>query len=372
MVDFAGWSMPVQYTSIVDEHRATRTAAGLFDISHMGRLRLDGADAGAFLDSLLTRRVDNLKVGQVRYSLVTNESGGILDDVLAYRVGGSTDASETEGDAENDYHMLVVNASNREKIVAWLEKFLSNAGDVQLTDQTRDTAMIAVQGPAAIELAKPLLDGDPADMKYYTVAPATISLSSGESVRGLVSRTGYTGEDGVELIVPGDVATELWQDLLTRGESCGAMPIGLGARDTLRLEAAMPLYGHELSEDITPQQAGLDFAVNLKVGKEEPRMRDFPGSASMRALGEGPALPVRVGLVAEGRRAPREGCAIMSDGVKVGEVTSGTHSPTLEKPIAMGYVPAELATPGTSIIVDLRGKELPATVVELPFYQRRK
>ncbi len=357
MVDFAGWSMPVQYGSIVDEHHATRRAVGLFDISHMGRLRFDGADAGAFLDSLLTRRVDNLKVGQVRYSLMTADDGGILDDVLVYRL--------------DDRYMLVVNASNREKIVAWLNKHLSDAGDVQLTDETFDTAMIAVQGPKAVELAAELLDSDPGEMKYYNVGKANVSLPGGESVPALVSRTGYTGEDGVELIVPNAAAVPLWQELLSRGESRGATPVGLGARDTLRLEAAMPLYGHELNEQITPQQAGLDFAVHLSV-KSEDRERNFPGAAAMRELKDGPPLPCRVGLVAEGRRAPREGCAIVADGVTVGEVTSGTHSPTLEKPIAMAYVPAELSATGTQVTVDLRGKELPAVVVELPFYERGK
>lgn len=366
MVDFAGWSMPVQYSSIVDEHRACREHVGLFDISHMGRLRFDGADAGAFLDSLLTRRVDNLQVGQVRYSLMTNDEAGILDDVLVYRIG-----PQAGQPSDGEYSMLVVNASNREKIVAWLQRFLDQAGDVRLTDQTRETAMIAVQGPAAIDLAAEVLDIDLAAMKYYRACEATISLPDDKQVAGVVSRTGYTGEDGVEFTVPAALAAELWQDLLRRGEARGARPVGLGARDTLRLESAMPLYGHELSEQITPQQAGLDFAVNLEVAKEN-RRRDFPGAAAMRELADGPPLPCRVGLVAEGRRAPREGCAIVVDGLTVGEVTSGTHSPTLEQPIAMGYVPQEYATPGTKVVVDLRGRELPASVVELPFYKRAK
>ncbi len=363
MVDFAGWSMPVQYTSIVDEHHATRRQAGLFDISHMGRLRFDGSGAGPLLDSLLTRRVDNLKVGQVRYSLMTNESGGILDDVLVYRVA--------ERDGAGEHHLLVVNASNREKIVAWIEQHLAadTTVDAKMTDLTFDWAMIAVQGPVAVELAGEFVDVDPAAMKYYTVTPTIVGLESGAKLDALVSRTGYTGEDGVELIVPSEWAAELWQELLDRGASRGATPVGLGARDTLRLEAAMPLYGHELDEAISPQQAGLDFAVNLTRGRGGPP-RDFPGADVMRGLVDDATLPRRVGLVADGGRAPREHCPVLFDGKVVGEVTSGTHSPTLGHPIAMAYVAPQAAAVGTDVVVDVRGRQLPARVAELPFYTR--
>src|SRR5688572_14536509 len=238
MVDFAGWSMPVQYGSIVEEHLATRRACGLFDVSHMGRLRLDGAGGATFLDRLLTRKVIGMGPGKIRYSLVCNESGGILDDVLVYHLqehGGGL------------YHLLVVNASNREKIAAWLKSHLKSSDDVKVTDRTVETAMIAVQGPAAIRCVEPLVGADIGGLGYYTGTETTVCGQI-----GIVSRTGYTGEDGCELIVPAAAAVELWEKVLAHGRVAGAMAVGLGARDTLRLEAAMPLYGHELNEQINP------------------------------------------------------------------------------------------------------------------------
>lgn len=255
MVDFAGWSMPVQYSSIVDEHHATRRAVGVFDISHMGRLRFDGAGAGNFLDRLLTRRVSGIEQGLIRYSLVTNEAGGILDDVLVYHLA---DAEKTP------FHLLVVNASNRAKIVEWVRKHLSDADGTTFRDQTIETAMIAVQGPRALQALQPIVDADLVDMRYYSGQVAHIAGHS-----GIISRTGYTGEDGCELIVAAEAAESVVQRLFRTGEPFGIQPVGLGARDTLRLEAAMPLYGHELSESIDPYQAGLGFAVQLKG-------RDFP------------------------------------------------------------------------------------------------
>ncbi|MEX0866398.1 MAG: glycine cleavage system aminomethyltransferase GcvT [Pirellulales bacterium] len=341
LVDFAGWSMPVVYTSIVEEHRATRTAVGLFDISHMGRLRFDGTGAAGFLDSLVTRRVTRLKPGQVRYGLITNASGGILDDVLVYQM--------------DDHMMMVVNAGNREKIVAWLNQHLQGRDDVSLSDLTYHWAMIAVQGPQAVEMLKPLLGVDLAAMKYYSAAETTI-----DGVGGVVSRTGYTGEDGAELIISADQAPAIWNKLVASGgQACG-----LGARDTLRLEAAMPLYGHELSKQITPIQAGLEFAVNLK-------NRTFCGSdalAEQVARREG--LPQRIGLRMEGRRVPREHYAVFDREGEVGQVTSGTFSPTFERPIAMAYVTPASAEVGRMLQVDIRGKRLDAEVDSLPFYSR--
>lgn len=349
MVDFAGWSMPVQYTSIVAEHQATRRAAGLFDVSHMGRLRFAGPSAADFLNSLLTRSVADLEPGQVLYSLVTNEQGGILDDVLVYSVPHDT----------TPYHLLVVNASNREKIVDWVQRHLAGRGDVECTDITQDTAMIAVQGPLAVRLVVPRMPIDVADMKYYHAAETTIG---GET--GLVSRTGYTGEDGFELIVAATVAPELWEGLLTEGQAQGVLAAGLGARDTLRLEAAMPLYGHELTEEINPLEAGLSFAVDLDG-------RTFPGAALLQAVKRDGPKRARVGLELAGRRPAREHYAIVAEGRPIGEVTSGTFSPTLQKPIAMGYVPPQYAKPGTELMVDIRGTQEPARVVKLPFYRRQ-
>jgi len=351
MVDFAGWSMPVQYASIVAEHQATRSAAGVFDISHMGRLRFDGAGAAAFLDRLVTRRVSDMRPGRIRYGLVTNDAGGILDDVLVYRLADA---------ALQPYHLLVVNASNRPKIIEWITPRLAVAPDVTMADVTHDWAMIAVQGPKALELTQPLVDVELAAMKYYAGREAAIAGHG-----GIVSRTGYTGEDGCELIVGARVVVGIWESLV----AAGAVPAGLGCRDTLRLEAAMPLYGHELSETINPYQAGLEFAVDLEG-------RSFTGRDALARLKDDKSQPRRVGLVAAGKRAPREGYAILaaapnSDGRTIGRVTSGTFSPTLDEPIAMGYVEPAFAAPGTDVMIDVRGRPEPARIAALPFYRRK-
>ncbi len=349
MVDFAGWSMPVQYTSIVREHTATRTTAGLFDISHMGRFRFDGVGAVAFLDGLLTRRVTNLAAGQIRYSLVTDERGGILDDVLVYCL------QESSG---TPFYLLVVNAGNRDKMAAWISAHLGDFSEVQFRDQTEETAMIAVQGPAAAQLVAPIVAPDSPPLDYYTGIVGGIAGKP-----SVLSRTGYTGEDGYELIVSAESATEVWQRLLAADPSAGALPAGLGARDTLRLEAGMPLYGHELLETINPFQAGLGFAVQL-------RDREFVGSRALRELKQQPGQDRRIGLELSGRRVPRERYEVFCDEQQVGAVTSGTYSPTLERPIAMAYVRPEFATVGTTLAVAIRGKREPATVVGLPFYSR--
>ena len=252
MVDFAGWSMPVQYSSIVEEHHAVRRALGLFDISHMGRLEVAGADSAAFLDHVFTRRVIGMKAGQIRYGLVCHKDGGILDDVLVYQLA---DMPEAEAGIS---HQVVVNASNREKIVAWFGRH-QRRFDVTIDDVTTKTAMIAVQGPRAIEVVEPLVNADLASMRYYTGQEANVA---GHAC--FVSRTGYTGEDGCELIVEFGRRDRRVGRGPGAGQAVGAKPAGLGARDTLRLEAAMPLYGHELSEEITPVQAGLGFAYQLK------------------------------------------------------------------------------------------------------------
>ena len=348
MVDFAGWSMPVQYSSIVDEHNATRNSVGLFDISHMGRFYLSGDDAGAFLDRLVTRKILGAAVGKVRYALVTNEQGGILDDVLVYHVGG-----------ESWPYLLVVNAGNREKIWQWANSHVDGSA-VELVDRTLETAMLAIQGPRALEIVQPLLDFDPSEVGYYSVRPATINAAE-----CLFSRTGYTGEDGCELIVPNKQALDIWQQLVESAAKVGGGQVGLGARDTLRLEAAMPLYGHELSESIDPYQAGLSFAVQLKD-------RDFIGRDALIAKKSQGSSQVRIGLELAGRRVPREHYPVLRDGETVGEVTSGTFSPTLQRPIAMAYVDAASATVGAELAVDIRGSHQPAQVVELPFYSRPK
>jgi aminomethyltransferase len=362
MVDFAGWSMPLQYTSITEEHKTIRTAVGIADISHMGRLRFEGPGAAVFLAELLTRRVADMAEGQVRYSLVTDDKGGILDDVL---VGYYRNAFA------QPFYVLVVNASNCEKIDNWIaahlprERALRPGHEVVWDDVTRLWAMFAIQGPHSVELLQPLVDVNLPTMRYYRGSTVRILHPAAQRQGGIITRTGYTGEDGFELSIGASIALGMWEVLLEMGKPFGCIPTGLGARDTLRLETGMPLYGHELSEDINPFQAGLGFACHL-VGY------DFPGRDALREIERRPLELVRIGLGLTGRRVARQGCALFAGGRRVGEVTSGTFSPTLEKPIAMGYVPPEFSRPGTDLEVEIRGQLEPARVVELPFYKRKR
>jgi len=351
MVEFAGWWMPIQFTSIVEEHRATRERAGLFDISHMGRIRFRGASAPRFLDRMLTRRVTDLKPGGIRYSLVTNDQGGILDDVLIYRMLEPADE-----------YLLVVNASNRLKLLDWFGARTDAAEDLARSDETESTAMIAVQGPAAIGIVNTLIDAGPSvdSMKYYASSPARVA-----GVPVLLSRTGYTGEDGCELVAPAESVESLWATLLRGGEAAGAVPVGLGARDTLRLEGGMPLYGHELTESINPFEADLAFAVNLGG-------RAFPGSNVLESASERPTDRVRIGLTVDGKRVPREGFEVFDGDQRVGEVTSGTFSPTFERPIAMAFVRRSALSPSRALTVDIRGKRETARITRLPFYRRTR
>ena len=350
MAEFAGFEMPIQYEGIVAEHIATRTAAGVFDVSHMARLRFDGPRADQFLDKLLTRKVTDMEVGQVRYSLMCQEDGGILDDVLV---------SCLESPSGKIYFLLVVNAGNHAKIVDWIKPHLASYPDVEFHDVTLQTAMIAVQGPKAIEICKPLLPASALALDYYR-AKVTEQMSK----PCIVSRTGYTGEDGFELIVKAEDAPRVWENIMLAGRNLGARAAGLGARDTLRLEAGMPLYGHELDETIDPYQAGLGFACNLKdrsfVGAEALPQRKADGKLK------------RVGLVLDGKRAARQGAQVLtSAGQQLGLVTSGSFSPTLDKPIALAYVPTEAAQIGSNVLIDIRGSQVNATLVTLPFYKRQ-
>lgn len=344
MVDFAGWEMPVQYSSIVEEHAAVRNAVGLFDISHMGRLQFRGAFADEFLNGVLTNDTAKLRVGDVRYSLVCGKDGGILDDVLVYRLP--------------DRWELVVNASNREKLVDW---FCNSAGfaSVDFEDVTLDTGMIAVQGPRALELLGRISEMPLGEMKYYTTADVTML-----DTPAIVSRTGYTGEDGFEIVVPAEETERIWQKLMGEGSSLGTRPAGLGCRDTLRLEAAMPLYGHELEETIDPLTAGLGFAVKF----DKP---EYIGKAALEQIRSAGPQCVRVGLVLEGRRIAREDSPVMVHGESVGKVTSGTFSPTLQKVIAMAYIPRQFSNERTKLEINLRGTMVAAEVTALPFYKRK-
>ncbi len=343
MVDFAGWDMPVQYVSIVEEHQAVRGGVGLFDISHMGRLWFEGPDALDLVQLLYTNNAATLKDGQVRYGLICNAQGGIRDDVLVYRWP--------------DGLGMVVNASNRDKILGWIAEH-QGARKATVRDDTFETCMIAVQGPRALELCRGLTPADIEVLGYYFACRTTY-----HGKPCVVSRTGYTGEDGFEYSVAADQALLLWETLIERG----ARPCGLGARDTLRLEAAMPLYGHELNEDIDPFQAGLGWFVKMS--------KDFIGKEALARRVDDPTRRERAGLELAGRRIAREGCGVLraaGGGAEIGMVTSGTFAPTLQKSIAMAYLDRAYLAPDQRVEVDIRGKTEPATVVRLPFYSRKK
>lgn len=348
MVEFAGYEMPVRYDSIVSEHHACRKAAALFDVSHMGRLRFEGEGAERMLDHLLTRRVRDLPVGRVRYALVCNPDGGVLDDVLV---------SHIETPSGQRYFLLVVNASNRRKIVDWIATQVDRFPGVTVTDRTELTAMIAVQGPRAVEVGDRLLDIDVSSLRFYRTR---VTEQFGKPV--IVSRTGYTGEDGFELIVRAEEACRIWENLLLAGREAGFVAAGLGARDTLRMEAGMPLYGHELSESIDPLSAGLGFACDLDD-------HDFIGDVPLRRIRDAGPGRIRIGLLPAGKRPARDGCEVLSSGGEpIGVVTSGGPSPTLGVPIAMAMVDATKAgDPGFRI--DIRGKSIDAVPTSLPFYR---
>jgi aminomethyltransferase len=362
MVDFAGWVMPVQYTSIIDEHLAIRSAVGIADISHMGRLRFEGPGAAVFLAELLTRRVADMELGQIRYSLITNDAGGILDDVLVGYYHNSHG---------QPFFMLVVNASNRAKIDNWVTNHLPKVRaeqpgqEILWNDVSRLWAMFAIQGPRSVEMLQPLVDVDLQSMRYYRGAQALILHPAAKRQGCIISRTGYTGEDGFEVSLGASIAQGVWEAMIEQGRPLGIVPAGLGARDTLRLEAGMPLYGHELSEEINPFQAGLGFACHL-VGY------DYPGRDALVRIQSQPPRLVRIGLELSGKRAARTGCPVVSGEQKVGEITSGSYSPTLGKAIAMAYVDPEFSKPGTELHIDIRGNIEAARVVELPFYSRKK
>ncbi|MBB2974802.1 aminomethyltransferase [Microbacterium endophyticum] len=358
--DFGGWLMPVRYTSDLAEHHAVRSAAGIFDISHMGEFFVEGPEAGRFLDVALAGRISALVDDQAKYSLVLDENGGIVDDVIVYRFSA-------------EKIMVVANAGNRDAVATALHERVGGF-DVRLVDASDDLALIAVQGPAsqAILAATAQLtvtSGDLEQLKYYRLGHGEFHAEGGAPVAVQIARTGYTGEDGFEIYVPAASAVSLWHTLLSVGSEHGIVPAGLAARDTLRLEAGMPLYGHELSRDIRPAQAGLARVVVL----DKPK---FVGRTALAASSDDAssddAAPVLVGLTSTGRRAGRAGYAVYSGDDLVGEVTSGALSPTLGHPIAMAYVAPAVAAPGTELALDVRGTRIPATVTALPFYRRKK
>lgn len=365
MVDFAGWAMPLTYTwpdgggGITAEHQQVRKSGGMFDVSHMGRVRFSGRHARKLLERVCTRRVTDMQAGQCRYSLVLNDRGGIRDDVIVYRV-------------DEDEFLVVVNAANRSKL---LDHFahVQRAESLTLTidDQTEKTAMVAIQGPKVMNFISAFSKEVPSLKKYHFAVKNLLVMKL------TVSRTGYTGEDGVEVILPGamvGMAMKLiLKDVNPNDPNALIKPCGLGARDTLRLEAGMPLYGHELGEDTPATATGLDFAISLDKHTQD-RGERFIGQDALEALRDqgGPAQRL-VGLKVESKRSPRQGMRVVVKDDPVGTVTSGAPSPTLGYPIAMAYVPVALAAAGTTVQIDTgKGDRLDATVVKLPFYKAPK
>jgi glycine cleavage system T protein (aminomethyltransferase) len=335
--------MPVQYAGVIEEHRAVRSAAGLFDVSHMGEIRVRGAGAEAFLQRLTPNDVAQLTPGRAHYSGLLNDRGTYLDDLLVYRFGGE------------DF-LLVVNAANAAADFAWVAAHA--AGEAEVTDASEEYALLALQGPRAVEILGRLTGADLAAIRYYHFARAEVA-----GKEAILSRTGYTGEDGFEVfLAPGDAA-EIWRRLLAAGAPAGLVPAGLGARDTLRLEAGMALYGHELDDATTPWEAGLDWVVKLEGG-------DFVGRAALVEQRRRGVERKLAGFEVVGRGIARQGHAVMAGAEAVGRVTSGTWSPTFEKALGMAYVPAAMAAPGTPLELDVRGKRLAARAVALPFYRR--
>lgn len=343
IIDFAGFAMPVQYTGVLAEHRAVRESAGIFDLSHMGELLVTGPDARANLQFLTTNDVSKLEPGQAQYTFLCNDRGGVVDDVILYYL-------------QDETYLMVPNAANIEKDLAWIRARLQ--GRVSVRDQSDETALIAVQGPEAAGIVAAAAGRDLSDLPPFHCRMVRISQS-----QALVSRTGYTGEDGFELYVEAEAAPGLWDRLLEAGGS-RLTPAGLGARDTLRLEARLPLYGNELSEDRSPLAAGLAFAVKLDKG-------DFVGRDALLAEKEQGSPSKLVGFEMLERGVPRRGYAVWHDGRAVGEVTSGAFSPTLEKDIGMGYVPAALASPGVEVEIEIRGKLKRARIIQGRFLAGR-
>jgi aminomethyltransferase len=353
-VDFAGWEMPISYGSIIEEHQQVRQSAGLFDVSHMGRVKFSGRHARKFLEHVLTRRITDMPEMTCRYSLVCNEAGGVLDDVIVYRF--------------SDHWLLVVNASNRLKL---LEHFNRAKGDyvVQIEDQTESTAMVACQGPKVMDMIGHFSKEVP-QLKRYSFCTKNLMI-----LKMTISRTGYTGEDGVEVILGAKMAPMAIKLLMKdKAEAAVMKPIGLGARDTLRLEAGMPLYGHELDEQTDPLAAGLGFAVDLTKGEptDGPEVPAFIGQqALMQIQAAGPSKRL-VGIQLQGKRTPRQGMGVrVGDDVR-GQVTSGCLSPTLGVPIAMAYLDPAQAQVGQEINIAIGSQRVSGEIVPLPFYKRSK
>jgi aminomethyltransferase len=345
MVPFGGWDMPVEYSGITAEHMAVRTAAGLFDVSHMGEIEIAGKDALAAVQRISSNDASRLAVNQAHYSGLMTPDGTFVDDLLVYRFAPS-------------HFLLVVNASNIEKDYAWIAQEVPKAGDAAVVNSSDRYALIAVQGPKAQKILQTLTGVDLGGIKYYWFAHGEIA-----GVRGTISRTGYTGEDGFEVFAAPNMAPRVWNALLEAGQGDGLIPCGLGARDTLRLEAAMRLYGNDIDDTTTPLEAGLGWIIGWKKA-------DFNGREALERQKAAGVKRKLVGFVMIDRAIARHGHVVMNGDDQVGVVTSGTQTPFLKKALGMAYVPTQMAELGTELHIDVRGRRVKAIVVDLPFYKR--
>lgn len=338
IVEFGGWEMPVQYSNgVLAEHAAVRQRVGMFDVSHMGRIRLTGENAADALDRVVTSNIGRLRPGRGRYGLICNESGGILDDVVVMRLG------------EEEF-LMVCNAASWDRITAWLGQ---QCEGVAINHERDETSMMAVQGPGAVDALQPLVDLELGDVGRFACRSTTVAGAS-----ALISRTGYTGEDGFEVIVPSVEAERVWRILV---EERGVAPCGLAARDVLRLEAGLMLYGQDMDDTVTPQEAGLDRFVNLD--------KEFLGVEKLRAQANDGISKRITGLTVEGRSAPRHGYVVRLDGGGESVITSGAYSPSLDHSVALAYLPIDVSEPGNGVDVDIRGRTVRATTASLPFLQ---
>ena len=353
MVPFGGWDMPVQYSGIISEVESVRTKVGIFDVSHMGRLYISGPSATEFLDWMLTGSASNLRIGRARYCMICNPVGGVIDDTIFYKL-------------EEQNYLLIPNAGNRDAVVDWFNKWnkekFGNACNI--SDKTVDTGLLAVQGPDAVSLIDELFtlgDGaDPSSLRLFSSGEGTWKTGPLKGKSVFMGRTGYTGEDGFELVVDKAMLTDAWGQLV----NSGTVPAGLGARDVLRLEAGLPLHGHEIDEATTPIEAGLNRFVK--------QSGEFIGSEVLHNQIEQGTEKKLIGLHLMGRSAPRVGYPISFEGGEIGHITSGSYSPTLDKSIAMGYVLDRYVEPGTILDLDIRGRTVPVTITDLPFYTRTR
>ncbi len=348
IVDFSGWAMPVQYTNVIDEHQTTRRQAGLFDICHMGEFEISGPQAFDLLQRVMSRNLSSQAVGQIKLSVMTDEKGGILDDVTVYRL------QETS-------YMVVANAGTREKDLAWIrrQKEVGGFSAVEIADISDRTGKLDLQGPRSRDILQALVSADLSPLPYYFAIRTVVA-----GVPAIVSRSGYTGEDGFEIYADADRIAEIWDNLIAAGKPRGMKPVGLGARDTLRLEAGMMLYGHELNETVTPLEVVYGWVTDLE--------KDFIGAPALRRQKEAGLQRKLVGFEMTERGIARAGYKVLREGQVIGEVTSGSFTPTLDKAVGMAFVPPSLAAPGTAIDILIRNNRVKASVVKLPFYKREK